>query len=202
MLFRGLIDRLLGTSELLDNDKDKFATSSRLAWDSYPGFLDLLVELLEPLNKMIPTGDESDVAVPAAAERIFPILDLLKKALPPASYRQTLRQSMLAACNSSHWHVRDIAARAYAATSSLERAVEEVTTLVHEPAILPNALHGQLLCIRFTCAAVIGECPREQGMRWTRNLNSMFVADQLRSDTSGSSTTGSGRNLRRASLEA
>jgi len=163
MLFRGLIDRLLGTSELLEDDKDRFATSSRLAWESYPEFLDLLVELLEPLDKMLPTGDESDAAVPAAAERIFPILDLLKKALPPASYRQTFRKSMLAACNSSHWHVRDIAARTYAATSSLEQAVEEVKTLVHKPASSQNDLHGQLLCVHFTCAAVVGEFPLEQG---------------------------------------
>jgi len=154
MLFRGLIDRLLGTSESLDDSTRGFATSSRLSWENYAGLLGLLANLLKPLSKINASSDEHADA-PVVAERIFPILDLLKKALPPSSYREGLRASMLTASGSSHWHVRDIAARTYAATATLDDVVVEVGALLGNPFISQNTFHGRLLCVRYMCTAVV-----------------------------------------------
>lgn len=160
MLFRGLIDRLLGTSEALDDDADGFATSSRLAWENYPGLLDLLVELLKPLEEAVLVNKEVGMKSSAAAERIFPVLDLLRKALPPSSYRKDLRNSMLAACDSPHWHVRDIAAHTYAGTAHLEGVVEEVKAQLDALSTSQNALHGRMLCVRYMSTALLKEVIR------------------------------------------
>lgn len=149
-MFRGLIDRLLGSNEKLDGAlSPAFGVVSRLSYDRYPGLLDLALKLLGHAP-----SESADHQHTSAVEAIFPVLDLLRRAPPPAAQRQHIRHLILKAVGSRHWHVRELASRTYAASIDPSELTESITSLLAHIELTQNELHGRLLGVRHLIMAL------------------------------------------------
>ncbi|OMP83498.1 hypothetical protein BK809_0004879, partial [Diplodia seriata] len=144
MLFRALIDRLLGsgtTQHWKDTDRLKI---TRLSYKKYPNLLDIIVQLLTPKRQ----GGATELTN-TALEGVFPAFQILQRARPPVERRAEIQQLVFGLTTSSHWHVRDMAARTLAALLSPEERVEWVLALIEMPFQRQNALHGVLLSVKY-----------------------------------------------------
>ncbi|KAL1643907.1 hypothetical protein SLS58_004581 [Diplodia intermedia] len=144
MLFRALIDRLLGsgtTQHWKDTDRLKI---TRLSYNKYPNLLDIIVQLLTPKRQ----GGATELTN-TALEGVFPAFQILQRARPPVERRAEIQQLVFGLTASSHWHVRDMAARTLAALLAPEERVEWVLALIEMPFQRQNALHGMLLSVKY-----------------------------------------------------
>ncbi|KAF2085259.1 hypothetical protein K490DRAFT_46993 [Saccharata proteae CBS 121410] len=142
MLFRALIDRLLGsgtTQVWKESDRLKV---SRLSYENYPSLLPIITRLLTPSRRGSFTND-------VALEGVFPALQILQRALPPATRRAEIRQLVLNLVRSSHWHVRDMASRTLAALIDQTESLEWILHLLEAQFSGQNDLHGRLLSVKY-----------------------------------------------------
>ncbi|KAK5111618.1 hypothetical protein LTR85_011796 [Meristemomyces frigidus] len=147
MLFRAVIDRLLGTSVAYLEDDDAFARK-KLSAEQHPELLEIVLGLLATPPPA--TGEASS----AGNEGVFPALQLLQRLTIPEYRMPEVRQSVRALTASRVWHVRDKAARAYASLISCETSSDELRALLGTPTTQQNALHGALLSAKYITHAV------------------------------------------------
>jgi hypothetical protein len=142
MLFRSLVDRVLGTTE---EDSQGAGTSSKrttkFSYTNYPDLLPMVLRLLEP-------SDEQLLAPEASIESVFPALKMVQRA-PPSQYQERVRRSVFRLCGSSQWHVRDMAARAYASVIPDPQALQTIRDLLEQVPPTQNGLHGLLLTLKY-----------------------------------------------------
>lgn len=144
MLFRALIDRLLGSSTTQNWKETDRLKITRLSYKKYPNLLDIIVQLLTPKRQ----GGATELTN-TALEGVFPAFQILQRAKPPAERRAEIQQLVFALTASSHWHVRDMAARTLAALLGPEERVEWVLALLEMPFQRQNALHGVLSSVKY-----------------------------------------------------
>ncbi|CAN9299058.1 unnamed protein product [Alternaria alternata] len=86
MLFKALIERLLGSDEAQDWKERERAKTSRFSYDNYPSLVKILIELLEPSSDVrimeTPEAGSSPMDL-HGAEGVFPALQILRQARPP-----------------------------------------------------------------------------------------------------------------------
>lgn len=153
MLFRSLIDRLLGTTEASGETLESAARPTRLSYDRYPGLVNVLLDLLATINPKT-QGEEvnegSDVnRLQMAAERVFPVLEMLRRAAPPPAYQDRVEALLLEAMSNHNWHIRDMAARTYAAVTLGHDLVSLVESVRPDATASQNSMHGRLLCLKY-----------------------------------------------------
>lgn len=85
----------------------------------------------------------------AAAEAVFPALDIIRRAGPPEEHRDELRRYIEGYLGSRLWHVREMAARTLCSFLLEENWAEEIGSLLRESGRHANRLHGALLTARF-----------------------------------------------------
>ncbi|KAK0661244.1 putative death-receptor fusion protein-domain-containing protein [Cercophora samala] len=144
LLLRALIDCLLGTGEskaIIESGWD--GNSVRISYNKYPELPDIILGLLE--------ADDVDagLANSAAAEAVFPALDIIRRAGPPEEHRGELRKRIENYLGSKIWHVREIAARTLCSFLLREDWVSEIDKLLEQAGTSSNRLHGALLTARF-----------------------------------------------------
>jgi hypothetical protein len=142
MLFRALIDRLLGNNDY--NSSIQTTNVSRMSWTSTRGLEKSMFNLLDkPVTNMYSPAE--------AVESVFPALNIIQRVPPPESLRPKIRDIVLRLSQSSHWHVRDMAARTYSGLISGNDTYHTIHTLLHECIDMKsqNKLHGRLLCIYY-----------------------------------------------------
>ncbi|KAF2150511.1 hypothetical protein K461DRAFT_258930 [Myriangium duriaei CBS 260.36] len=140
MLFRSLIDRLLGTNDSYEDDITRSRAKDLLI--KFPELLDLVMSLLS----VAPTlSIESFPSV----EKVFPALQILQRVSPPAENRDTVCAAVAALTSSPHWHVRDKAARAYARLHQESDFANEWQQCLSCETSSENSRHGQMLCLRY-----------------------------------------------------
>ncbi len=135
MLFRAVIDRLLGTSEVhLDQDQP---SSIRISAQQYPELLDIVLDLIQ----------SSDTK-----EGIFPALQLLQSMHCPAVRRDEIEAAVFTLTASTSWHIREKAARVYASIAANATSLNRIETALATARYSHNALHGALLCAKHVAA--------------------------------------------------
>ena len=146
ILLRSLIDCLLGTGE------SKHVTESgwdghtiRISYAKYPTLPGVLVNLLKSAGSSITPGLGSS----AAAEAVFPVLDIVRRAGPPDECRDELFGYIKEYLGSQIWHVRDVAARTVCSFLLQGDWVGTVEELLRASGGSANRLHGALLTTRF-----------------------------------------------------
>lgn len=153
MLFKALIERLLGSDEAQDwKDRDR-AKTSRFSYKAYPTLPDILINLLDPngpLKKsMVAVADGSSPLDLHGAEGVFPALQILRQARPSEPYLSPIRGFVLKLFTSPHWHLRDMAARTYVALHHTSELHKSTIALLDECPVDHNSRHGQLLAIKY-----------------------------------------------------
>jgi hypothetical protein len=154
MLFKALIERLLGSDEAQDWKEREMTKTSRFSYHSYPSLVDIIKNLLNPegsLKQSLETPESSSPMDLHGAEGVFPALQILRQAMPPEDYRMQILQSITKLLSSPHWHMRDMAARTITALYRPNELLTGVKWLLDNLEESSNAKHGKLLCIKY-CA--------------------------------------------------
>jgi hypothetical protein len=141
MLFRALIDRLLGTTTSHYWSDNVAAKTSKFSFADAPDLLDIIVKLLQP--------DPSPDLSSSAFESVFPALKLIQRIPLPEGRRSNSRDLVLQLCGSSHWHLRELAAKTYLTLLDTKDSAKAVAELLPTLSLPQNAIHGRLLCIRY-----------------------------------------------------
>lgn len=147
MLFRSLIDRLLGSDETQNGAASSSTLAGRrMSYQNHPGLLELMVQLLTLVQE-----SHSQLST----EAIFFVLDLLRRAPPPENERDAIRMHILQIMGNTNWHIRDIAARTFAAFAPQKKVPETIEMLLSTIKLEQNNLHGHLLCVKYLVKDVL-----------------------------------------------
>lgn len=151
MLFKALIERLLGSDEAQDwKDQDR-GNTSRFSYDNYPSLAGILVDLLDPegrLQKSMATTTENTPMDLHGAEGVFPALQILRQAPPPEAVRDVITKSVLHLLDSPHWHLRDMAARTLVSLYQPNEFQSAIKMLMDSINGSHNSQHGLLLGLK------------------------------------------------------
>jgi hypothetical protein len=149
MLFRALVDRLLGSLEEY-NSTDSTKNKPRFSWHQYP-------ELEATLRRLIDAGIDGSDSPAQDIEGVFPALKMIQSIPPAEASRGYFCQAMLRLCRSSHWHVRDIAARTYCNLTESDNVFSTMRGLLQRGDGSQNDAHGRLLCIYYLVVGLLSK---------------------------------------------
>ncbi|KAF2448148.1 hypothetical protein P171DRAFT_352773 [Karstenula rhodostoma CBS 690.94] len=152
MLFKALIERLLGSDEAQDWKEREMTKTSRFSYHSYPSLVDIIKNLLNPegpLRESLDTPESNSPMDLHGAEGVFPALQILRQAMPPEDHRMPILQSITKLLSSPHWHMREMAARTITALYRPNELLTGVKWLLDNFEEFSNAKHGKLLCIKY-----------------------------------------------------
>jgi hypothetical protein len=152
MLFRAVIDRLLGTSEAHLDDSTELVKQISLA--EQPEVLNVLTDILTNATN----GGNQDSS---RYEGVFPSLQLVQQARIPEHARNHIKDAVVVLTSSPRWHVRDKAARTYASLVDLSDAALEAAVIIETGIGSHNAFHGRLLAARYIMAQLSVAVRRE-----------------------------------------
>ena len=160
MLFKALIERLLGSDEAQDWKDHNRSKTSRFSYFNYPSLTTILTDLLDPNGPLKQSSkvslDSSSPLELHGAEGVFPALQILRQARPPEPALQSILQSVQVLFASPHWHLRDMAARTVVAMRSSSQLYEESLALLSTVPSCQNGKHGTLLAIKYMLQKVLG----------------------------------------------
>lgn len=142
-----MIDSLFGTTESkVISEAGWDGRSTRLNYDRYPGLPALLLDLL----KQSPWPDKAKQAPQIGAiESVFPALDILRRAGPPAQLRAEFYAAISHHLGNKIWHVRDIAARTMCTLHLTDQWHVEATDLIKSCVESDNRCHGVMMTMKY-----------------------------------------------------
>ena len=153
MLFRSLIDRLIGSNESIRDSRKSHQTREYTIYEKHPGLFDMarviLEESLGTSKASMSPANEGKQSV-TADDTIFPVLELLRKAPPMSSESNRISPYVLSAAASSEWNIRDLASRTFAAVVGGSDLIHQIETPSSAGLMTSNALHGRLCCTLLT----------------------------------------------------
>jgi len=153
MLFKALIERLLGSSEAQDWKELERARTSRFSYDDYPSLANILTDLLNPegpLKQSIENAPDSSSPLDLhGAEGVFPALQILRQARPPESHLGVIVVSVEKLLASPHWHLRDMAARTVVSLRPVHQLYDATFALLSTQTESHNFRHGTLLAVKY-----------------------------------------------------
>lgn len=153
MLFKALIERLLGSDEAQDWKEHQRAKTSRFSFVDYPSLLSILSDLLDPngpLKQSIESAPESNSPLDLhGAEGVFPALQILRQARPPEASLGPIVESVEKLLASPHWHLRDMAARTVISLRSIPELYSAALSLLGNVPKSHNTQHGKLLAVKY-----------------------------------------------------
>ena len=148
MLFRAVIDRLLGTSDAHLTDTVSTARHTKLALGN---------DVVETILELLPTDIESTASV----EGVFPALQLLQRVSMPEDKRFRALGRVLKLTGSTSWLIRDKAAMTHAALVGRKDTSGELRQRLGISMVNQNAAHGALLCVRYLILELRGSSRSE-----------------------------------------
>lgn len=149
MLFRALIDRLVGTKTKGHQvDSDWSRGSSKISYEKYSSLAQLLPRLLGSHSPSVQMT-APNLSLTNSVQMVFPALDLLRRAGPPKQGFDTLKEMVFDLLAHPVWHIRDLAARTYCTFVNFDDLNLETRRLMQHPEQSQNGLHGRCLAIRY-----------------------------------------------------
>jgi hypothetical protein len=153
MLFKSLIERLLGSDEAQDWKESDRAKTSRFSYDNFANLVDILSDLLNPegplKHSLQGAPDSSSPFDLHGAEGVFPALQILRQAQPPDAKLELLRSSVERLLASPHWHLRDMASRTMTSLRPRDQLYEAACALLRTKDTSHNIQHGTLLAVKY-----------------------------------------------------
>ncbi|ORY10759.1 putative death-receptor fusion protein-domain-containing protein [Clohesyomyces aquaticus] len=159
MLFKALMERLLGSGEAQDWKESEQASSSRFSFVNYPNLAGILSNMLNNGHVSMSTAEPGAKGSPLdlhGAEGVFPALQILRQAPPPEAERASIVKSVLRLTGSPHWHLRDMAARTYVGLHKPDEYYPQIQTLLWRVEGPNNTQHGLLLCVKYMTKKLLG----------------------------------------------
>jgi hypothetical protein len=103
MLFRTIMDRLLGANETQPRNERELIKASKSTFHRYPNLANIVIQLLSPAVDDSPDSSQSSVVT----EPMFPALQILQVSLPPPEERDRILDLVVDLTSSPQWHIRD-----------------------------------------------------------------------------------------------
>ena len=164
LLLRSLIDCLFGTGESkasLESGWD--GRTIRVSYNKYPTLPGVLLSLLQTQTKADDDTPKDKATThlqiesqKAAAESVFPALDIIRRAGSPETHRAELYRAVVHYLGSNLWHVREMAARTVCSFLIVQDWAAGIQSLLagvgRTTESTANRLHGTLLAFRFVLA--------------------------------------------------
>ncbi|KAF2270317.1 hypothetical protein CC78DRAFT_611968 [Lojkania enalia] len=159
MLFKALIERLLGSDEAQGWKENERGNVSRFSYNNYPSLVGILANLLDPNGPL-----EKSMAIPSdgnsimnlhGAEGVFPALQILRQAPPPEANRAAITKSVFHLLSSPHWHLRDMAARTLVSLHNPNELLKAIVSLLSDTQQPHNSRHGILLAVKYMVKKLI-----------------------------------------------
>ncbi|KAG6004881.1 hypothetical protein E4U21_000657 [Claviceps maximensis] len=154
IFLRSLIDNLFGTHESKTTIEAGWdGRANRIHYHRYPNLPAVLKNLLQSGHKVFNQSSASS-AGSAAAESVFPALDIIRRAGPPDLLRDEIQVDVAVYLSSPVWHVRDMAARTLCSCLLHKRWLEVIrqtfdTAMADGSRNNQNHVHGILLTLKF-----------------------------------------------------
>jgi hypothetical protein len=148
MLFRALIDRLIGSTDSQNLDEEGESKTARISYNDYPNLLGIVIGFLTP-------DLSSSVSTEAALESVFPALKIIQRMPPPADQQKSIRALIFKLCESPHWHVRDMAARTFARLVQDAEVINVLNEIIPHTLSHQNHIHGRLLCVSYLVEPIL-----------------------------------------------
>ena len=190
MLFKALIERLLGSSEAQDWKEQDRAKTSRFSYDNYPTLLGILADLLDPAGPMKQTLEgKTESTNPFdlhGAEGVFPALQILRQARPPISQLAPVRTSVERLLASPHWHMRDMAARTVVSLLPAHEMYDTAFEMLRKDYSSINTRHGVLLAIKYMMRKLV-QAQVDPG-KYTLSASEIYHVSELSASLTVSST--------------
>lgn len=153
MLFKALIERLLGSDETQDWKEQDRSQTSRFSYDLYPSLVTILSDLLNPdgpLKQSLETAPDGTSPLDLhGAEGVFPALQILRQARPPDTHLKRILRYVEKLLASPHWHLRDMAAQTVVALRSMPELYAAGFSLLCNVPRSTNTQHGTLLAVKY-----------------------------------------------------
>ncbi|KAG5930390.1 hypothetical protein E4U42_001636 [Claviceps africana] len=154
IFLRSLIDNLFGTHESKTTIEAGWdGRANRIHYHRYPNLPAVLKNLLQSGHSIL-NQPASASAGSAAAESVFPALDIVRRAGPPDLLRDEIQVDVAVYLSSPVWHVRDMAARTLCSCLLHKRWLEVLrqtfdTAMADRSKNKQNHIHGTLLTLKF-----------------------------------------------------
>lgn len=151
ILLRSLIDCLFGSHQSKATMEAGWdGKANRIPYHRYPSLPKVLLNLLKSGHQMM----AATAASSAAAESVFPALDIIRRAGPPELLREELQVHIAKYLASPVWHVREIAARTLCSCLLHDLWLDTIISLAAESVRSPignvqNHVHGVLLSLKY-----------------------------------------------------
>ncbi|KAF2717328.1 hypothetical protein K431DRAFT_297894 [Polychaeton citri CBS 116435] len=170
MLFRAVIDRMVGTNDPFDEEE---SSQKFDLFEQHPGLIETILSLLQPRASSSETGVQR-------GEAVFPALQLLQRSRVPDANLLDVQVAVLELTCSSSWHIRAMAARTYAALVKLDEAQDEVSfVLTIASTKHQNGLHGALLCakhlVRRQIQLLQASSSSSNRLRWCKEIEDQHL---------------------------
>ncbi|KAF2638484.1 hypothetical protein P280DRAFT_551128 [Massarina eburnea CBS 473.64] len=179
MLFKALIERLLGSDEAQDWKEHEGTRTSRFSYNNYPSLIGILQTLLDPegpLKESLDTPDSNSPMDLHGAEGVFPALQILRQASPPGESKEAILKSVVKLFGSPHWHLRDMAARTATILYPPSEYPLHINSLLGCYDETANAQHGALLCARYMLTRLLQDIRKLDHETFTGLLNDLVEA--------------------------
>ena len=161
MLFKALIERLLGSSEAQDWKEQDRAKTSRFSYDNYPNLLSIISNLLDPTGPikqtLESTSENNNPFDLHGAEGVFPALQILRQARPPMNELGPIRMSVEKLLASPHWHMRDMAARTVVSLLPSHEMYDASFAMLGNDYGSTNTRHGVLLAVQYMMRKLVND---------------------------------------------
>lgn len=152
ILLRSLLDCLFGSHEskaTMESGWD--GKANRISFHKYPTLPKVLLTLLKAGHQMMAPNAIGS----AAAESVFPALDIVRRAGPPDMLRGELEEHIAKYLASPVWHVREIAARTLCSCLLHDKWLDALLQIARasvetEVGNAQNCVHGVLLTMKYT----------------------------------------------------
>ncbi|KAJ2904611.1 hypothetical protein MKZ38_007590 [Zalerion maritima] len=145
LLLRSLIDCVFGTSDSkAEMESGWDGKTNRVSVSRYDTLPSVLRDLLLPIR-----SEEERRAAPSSAKKVFPALDIIRRAGPPKSIRGELFGLISEYLASPIWHVREIAARTLCSFFMHDGWPAGICALGRDSRSSTNRAHGILLTAKF-----------------------------------------------------
>lgn len=152
IFLRSLIDNLFGTHEskaVIEAGWD--GKANRIHYHRYPNLPGVLKNLLQSGHQIL---SESSSSGTAAAESVFPALDIIRRAGPPDQLRDEIQVHVATYLSSPVWHVRDMAARTLCSCLLHDKWLAVIkgifqTVMAVDSRNKQNHVHGILLTLKY-----------------------------------------------------
>jgi hypothetical protein len=169
MLFRALIDRLIGSTDTQNLAEVGETKTARISYNDYPNLFEIVTGLLTP---DLISSDSTE----AALESVFPALKIIQRMPPPADQQKAIRSLVFKLCESPHWHVRDMAARTFARLVHDRELRPILNDILPQSLLHQNHVHGKLLCISYLVQPRLRQLePDSSSMYWRTIVSSLLM---------------------------